>query len=377
MVVVNAERRFVRLGHVFDERLVVRHRWRRRSSRPAGRLRQRVVVEREALVQSTTPRSCHAPQLAHDQAHRHRVQHLVADHHAFEMLRQRVQPAHLRGQRRARRLRSSRAGARAIRPTNPRSSNCRMRRPARRARSASRRRACPCRRRIPSGRACRCLRRPAARGRASVAANSGDISGAVTKSLPSSDRAAEFQRAAAVIAESRRIKGQFHVAVERQPAAGRCDLRADLRASASDCAARSGPGAGKLSGWSSFRIHPGIVNERFFDTSSARAPKAARRADYRRRAPHRPRASRSALPRVAGTSRCITARRGRKLTKSSRKSSLWAAGRWLCTRNWATKPRSSGSCRRVSPRWAVRIASSTMRRASKKTRRGISATTCC
>jgi hypothetical protein len=40
---------------------------------------------------SVTPRSCHAG-LAHQQLHRHRVEHLVADHHAAHALGQLARP---------------------------------------------------------------------------------------------------------------------------------------------------------------------------------------------------------------------------------------------------------------------------------------------
>ena len=206
IVRVNAQRGFVRFGHVVDERLVVDFSMAASivatsgSARPAGRRR------RSASSRHTTPRSCHAPQLAHDKPHRHRVQHFVADHHAFEALRQRIEPSHLRSEcGRVGFDRLALALAQFARQIDDRIA---VERHVQIASSAFSKPAAslpvPAPNSITSRVPLACS--ACATGRASVAANSGDSSGAVTKSLPSSAAQAEFHRAAAVIAEAGRVK---------------------------------------------------------------------------------------------------------------------------------------------------------------------------
>ena len=62
---------------------------------------------------------------------------------------------------------------------------------------------------------------------ASARPNSGDISGAVTKSLPDVGHRAELAAVVGVVAQARLVQRQRHEAVEGQPAAVRADGRAD------------------------------------------------------------------------------------------------------------------------------------------------------
>ncbi len=210
MVRVNALRGFVRFGDIVVARRRVDFRQQREVG---GRAGNRTVVERERLV--APYHAALVPNAAGEceKAHRHRVQHLVADHHAFESLRQRVQPAHFRQQCGRLRPRSSRVGARAIRPTDPRSNSCRTRRPARRARSAGRRRVCPCPRRIPSRRACRSPAKPRRAG--------APASRRTAATIPAPSRSRCRRRRADRICARRRCNSRVPARKARAPCSGR------------------------------------------------------------------------------------------------------------------------------------------------------------
>ena len=252
-------------------------RWRRRSSRPAGRLRaagRRRRSARSAHHAALVPRA----ELAHDQPHRHRVEHLVADHHAFESRRAARRAISPSRRARARRLRSSRAGARAVRPTDRRSSSCRTARPDRASAFSKPAASLP----VPAPNSIR-SRVPLAAS--ACATGPRQRRGEQRRQFRRGDEVAAVFRRGGRISSRRRCNSRGRARTARAPYSGRtaasrprwrCSARISA-VSASDCASASGPGAGKLSDWSSFRIHPSIVNERFFLTppSSARPTRRA------------------------------------------------------------------------------------------------------
>ena len=181
-----------------------------------GRVRRRPVGDRRTPLARAAADAALAPGRAVEmqQVDRHRVEHLVADDDAAHPLRQRVEPADAVAERAA----SPRAAARAAAPTARRSSSGGRASPS--AASSSAASAPRAGAELPAPRRCRSRRAPRATWRASARPNSGDSSGAVTKSLPDLGHPADDRPAAGVVAEAGRVEGHRHEAAERDPAAG-------------------------------------------------------------------------------------------------------------------------------------------------------------
>ena len=156
--------------------------------------------------------------------HRQRIEHFVREHHAAKFFGQAIEPFDARRKLRARVRCSSRALPLAqIGADFENEVTLRQRVPARRARSAHRPPSRPSPRRVRGS--CRrltcCSTSPHWFARQRL--NSGEISGAVTKSPPR----AELGRAGAVVAEAGLVQRHLHEALEADPAAVRVDLVAD------------------------------------------------------------------------------------------------------------------------------------------------------